>query len=112
MEKKYLVKSHGYSYYARGMVCIEVVTQSKFDKLRRLVEAEFSYNEHEKAGKHSESRVSLEDGSDFVVVSEDINDIATFERLFGQYVGNEHFSNYVLEKAYDVGFFDEDEGDE
>lgn len=111
MEKRYLVKSVSYTYYARGMICVEIVSQDKLDQLRKLVEAGFSFYEHEKAGKHSESHVQL-DNSDFVIVSEDESDIATFERLFGSYVGNEHYSDYVLERAYDRGFFDDCETEE
>ncbi|MCY9757670.1 hypothetical protein M5X00_25930 [Paenibacillus alvei] len=106
MEKRYLVKSVVYMDYSRNSICVEIVTQSKLEQLRKLIEGEFSYYEYNKAGKHSESHVFI-DEDDFVVLSEDINDINYFERLFGQYLGNVHYSDYVLEKAYDQGFFDD-----
>jgi hypothetical protein len=108
LTKAYLIQSKGYGNYSRGFISVEVVNQDTLDKLKQLVEADFSFYEYETEGKHSESHVHLDD-TDFVVISEDVNDIISFKRLFGDHLGNHNFSDYVLEKAYENGFFDNDE---
>lgn len=108
MSKEYLIKSECYGNYSRGFISVEVVNQETYERLQKLVVGEFSYTEYGKEGKHSESTMTIDD-NDFVIVSEDVNDIIAFKRLFGNNLGNLNYSDYVLEKACERGFFDDDE---
>ncbi|MCR8994700.1 hypothetical protein [Brevibacillus laterosporus] len=107
MAKEYLVKSECYINYSRGLISVEVIDEKTLEELRQLIQDKFSFYEYEIAGKHSEVKITL-DENDFVVISEDIDDIATFKRLFGESVGNIKYSERVLDNAYEQGYFDDE----
>lgn len=109
--KEYIVKSSWHGGYSNGFVCVEIVNEETLNKLRKLIADEFSFWVDGWEGKHSETKIGL-DSNDFVVLSDNPDDIAWFRKMFGEYVGNIHYSDYVMERAYDYGYFDEDETEE
>lgn len=109
MSKEYLVRSSYYGYYSLGFVCIEIINEETMQQLNKLKKDNWSFYVHEWEGKHSEMYVELED-NDFVVISEDQEYIEYFRKLFGDYVGNIHYSDYVLERYYESeDYYEENE---
>lgn len=77
-----------------------IVDEEEWKLLENKMKSNYTVYLGEVAGKHSAVNVELEE-NDFKILSEDPNEIAVFQKLFGNEFGN-----------ISISYFIEDEGEE
>lgn len=106
MSKQLLVHGGWESYYGTGVDSYTIISEDTWNRLQDIIKKDWGFYVHEWSGKHSEEYIEVSELG-FSVVTDDPNEIAVIDKIFGYHVGNIDLVEYVMDRYSD--YYDEED---